>query len=79
MVIDLLSARPRAARRPVPGRSHEGTGYRIALRMMAIGAVSPEGVVRRVVLPYLLDLHRATGPTFHLSCAAAGQHRRHDI
>jgi DNA-binding IclR family transcriptional regulator len=34
--------------------------------MMALGAASPEGAVRHVALPYLLDLHRAVGHTIHL-------------
>ena len=45
---------------------HEGTGYRMAFRMMTLGAASPEGAVRHVALPYLLDLHRAVGHTIHL-------------
>jgi pimeloyl-ACP methyl ester carboxylesterase len=39
--------------------------------MMAIGAASPEGAVRHVALPYLLDLHRAVGHTIHL-CVLRG-------
>lgn len=50
---------------------HAGTGYRIAFRMMALGAASPEGAVRNVALPYLLDLHRAVGHTIHL-CVLRG-------
>lgn len=50
---------------------HEGIGYRIAFRMMALGAPSPEGAVRHVALPYLLDLHRAVGRTIHL-CVLRG-------
>ncbi|AVV44206.1 IclR family transcriptional regulator [Streptomyces sp. ID05-04B] len=50
---------------------HEGTGYRVALRMMALGAASPEGAVRHTALPYLLDLHRAVGHTIHL-CVLRG-------
>lgn len=50
---------------------HEGAGYRVALRMMALGASSPEGAVRHTAMPYLLDLHRAVGQTIHL-CVLRG-------
>ncbi|MFJ8596941.1 hypothetical protein [Streptomyces sp. NPDC093598] len=48
---------------------HEGTGYRIALQMMAIVQRRPKER-SAVALPYLLDLHRAIGHTVHLCVLA---------
>ncbi|MFF5523158.1 helix-turn-helix domain-containing protein [Streptomyces coeruleorubidus] len=48
---------------------HEGTGYRIALQMMAIVQRRPKER-SAIALPHLLDLHRAIGHTVHLRVLA---------
>ncbi|MFI8835013.1 hypothetical protein ACIGPN_28990 [Streptomyces afghaniensis] len=58
---------------------HEGTGYRIALQMMAIVQRRPKER-SAVALPYVLDLHRARAHRPSVCpCAAGGQHHRQDM
>ncbi|MFI6808963.1 helix-turn-helix domain-containing protein [Streptomyces luteogriseus] len=58
----------------------EGTGYRIALRMTAIGAASPEecGPPRRFRTCRICTGPDGT-PSVNVSCAAAGRHHGHDM
>lgn len=45
-----------------------GSGYRIGLRMWEIGSLAPRGeTVRDVALPFMHDLHQATGENVHLA------------
>src|SRR5512144_434397 len=42
-------------------------GYRIGLRMFALGALPPEAALRQAALVHLEELHRLTGQTLHLA------------
>ena len=45
-----------------------GSGYRIGLRLWEIGSLAPRGeTVRDVALPFMHDLHQATGENVHLA------------
>ena len=46
----------------------EGTGYRIGVRLWQLGALArPGATLREVALPFMQDLHEATGETVHLA------------
>ncbi len=46
----------------------EGTGYRIGVRLWQLGALArPDATLRDVALPFMQDLHEATGETVHLA------------
>jgi DNA-binding IclR family transcriptional regulator len=46
----------------------DGSGYRIGLRMWEVGSLAPRGeTVRDVALPFMHDLHQATGENVHLA------------
>ena len=42
-------------------------GYRIGLRLFALGALPPEAALREAALVHLEELHRYTGQTLHLA------------
>jgi DNA-binding IclR family transcriptional regulator len=45
---------------------HHGSGYKLSLSLIQLGATTPAAVLRDTALPYLAALHRWTGETVHL-------------
>jgi DNA-binding IclR family transcriptional regulator len=44
-----------------------GDGYRMGLRMFAMGSLVKEAALRDIALPHMEELHRLTGQTLHLA------------
>ena len=49
-----------------------GAGYRVGLRMFALGALPPEAALREAALVHLEELHRYTRQTLHLAVLRGG-------
>jgi DNA-binding IclR family transcriptional regulator len=45
---------------------HHGSGYKLSVSLIQLGATTPAAVLRDLALPYLAGLHRWTGETVHL-------------
>jgi DNA-binding IclR family transcriptional regulator len=45
---------------------HHGSGYKLSLGLMQLGATTPAASMRDLAMPYLAALHRWTGETVHL-------------
>lgn len=45
---------------------HHGSGYKLSLGLMQLGATTPASVLRDLALPHLAALHSWTGETVHL-------------
>jgi DNA-binding IclR family transcriptional regulator len=44
---------------------HHGTGYKLSLSLIQLGATTPAAVLRDLALPHLAALHRWSGETVH--------------
>jgi DNA-binding IclR family transcriptional regulator len=46
---------------------HHGSGYKLSLGLMQLGATTPAASMRDLAMPYLAALHRWSGETVHLA------------